>query len=127
MIRVGLWQVRGHYEIVGKPHFRKNVLSSVWITFPELRRLEAFGHYPFSFLAGHLQENIVAIRIYLSALTLVFLFMAWRNHGPSLLEGMVVTCALIYLILDTREYLHSARADFEKLQELEEKLTGVLR
>jgi hypothetical protein len=78
-------------------------------------------------LQGHLPENIVAIRIYLSALTLVFLFAAWLNHGLSLLEGTVVTCALIYLILDTREYLHSARADFEKLQELEEKLTGVLR
>ena len=69
----------------------------------------------------------MAIRIYLSALTLVFLFAAWLNHGVSLLEGTVVTCALLYLILDTREYLQRARADFEKLQQLEEKLTGVLR
>lgn len=68
----------------------------------------------------------MAIRIYLSALTLVFLTAAWFNHGVKLLEGTVVTCALIYLILDTREYLQRARADFEKLQQLEEKLTGVL-
>lgn len=69
----------------------------------------------------------MAIRIYLSALTLVFLTAAWLNHGVKLLEATVVTCALIYLILDTREYLQRARADFEKLQQLEEKLTGVLR
>ena len=69
----------------------------------------------------------MAIRIYLSALTLVFLFAAWLNHGVNILEGTVVTCALLYLILDTRDYLQHARADFEALQQLEEKLSGVLR
>jgi len=69
----------------------------------------------------------VAIRIYLSALTLVFLSLAWFDHGLSLLEGTVVTCALIYLILDTREYLQLAKAESEKLQQLEEKLSLLLR
>ena len=69
----------------------------------------------------------MAIRIYLSALTLVFLLSAWFSHGVSLLEGTVITCALIYLILDTREYLKLAQVESEKLQQLEERLSLLLR
>ena len=68
----------------------------------------------------------MAIRIYLSALTLVFLFFAWRTDGVSVLEAIVVTCALLYLILDAREHLQLVKAKFAKLQQLEKKLS-VLR
>ena len=90
-------------------------------------RWKRSGIAPLVSLQDIYRESIVAIRIYLSALTLVFLFVAWLSHGVSLLEGTVVTCALIYLILDTRDYLQCARADFEQLQQLEEKLSGILR
>ncbi|HEY2962794.1 MAG TPA: hypothetical protein VGJ37_10290 [Pyrinomonadaceae bacterium] len=69
----------------------------------------------------------MAIRIYLSALTLVFLFLAWFSHGVSLLEGTVVTCALGYLILDTRECLQLVKTELRNLQQLEEKLSVLLR
>lgn len=68
----------------------------------------------------------MAIRLYLSALTLVFLIAASLSRGVSALEAFVVTCALVYLILDTREYLQLTKAKLEILQELEEKLSGIL-
>ena len=72
------------------------------------------------------QENIVAIRIYLSALTLVFLFSAWFTRGVGVLEAIVVVSALVYLILDAREHLQLAKADFELMQKLEKKVSDLL-
>jgi len=69
----------------------------------------------------------LAIRLYLSALTLVFLIAASLSRGVNALEGIVVTCALVYLILDTREHLQLVRAKFETLQQLEEKLSAFLQ
>jgi hypothetical protein len=69
----------------------------------------------------------VAIRLYLSALTLVFLFAASMNRGLDWLEATVVTCALLYLILDTREHLMLVRAEIEALQQLEKKISALLR
>lgn len=69
----------------------------------------------------------MAIRIYLSALTLVFLILAWLRDGVSLLEAIVVTSALVYLILDAREYLQLVRSEFEELKQLEEELSVLLR
>ena len=68
----------------------------------------------------------MAIRLYLSTLTLVFLLAATLNRGVSALEAIVVTCALVYLILDAREYLQMTRAKLETLQQLEEKLSALL-
>jgi len=68
----------------------------------------------------------LAIRLYLSVLTLVFLITAWLSHGVSLLEALVVTCALVYLILDAREYLVLLKADVADLRRLEESLSELL-
>lgn len=69
----------------------------------------------------------MAIRLYLSALTLVFLIAASLSRGVNALEGIVVTCALVYLILDAREHLQLVKARLEILRDLEEKLSGLLR
>ena len=69
----------------------------------------------------------MAIRIYLSVLTLVFLIAASLSRGISALVAIVVTCALVYLILDAREYLQVTKAKLDLLQQLEEKLSGILQ
>jgi hypothetical protein len=68
----------------------------------------------------------VAIRLYLSALTLVFLFSTWLSRGLGPLDAIVVTCALVYLILDTRERLRLVKQDVALLRQLEKKLAALL-
>ena len=65
----------------------------------------------------------MAIRLYLSALTLVFLSLAWFDRGVGVLEAVVVVSALVYLILDVHEYLQRVKADLELLQQLEKKIS----
>lgn len=68
----------------------------------------------------------MAIRLYLSALTLVFLFLTWMDGAVGPLDAIVVICALVYLILDTRERLLLVKADLKTLQQLEKKLSALL-
>ena len=68
----------------------------------------------------------MAIRLYLSALTLVFLIATWLNGGVNVLTAIVVICALVYLILDARERLQLVKTDVEMLQQLEKKLSAFL-
>ena len=68
----------------------------------------------------------MAIRLYLSALTLVFVIAVWLSRGINALEAIVVTCALVYLILDAREHLQLTKAKLEMLEQLEQKLSAVL-
>ena len=68
----------------------------------------------------------MAIRLYLSALTLVFLFSTWLSRGLGPLDAIVVTCALVYLILDTRERLRLVKHDLAVLRQLEKKLAALL-
>jgi len=70
---------------------------------------------------------MLAIRIYISALTLVFLFLVIANRGFGILEGVVITCALIYLILDVRTDLQLSKGEFRALQELEQRISELLR
>ena len=65
---------------------------------------------------------MLAIRIYISALTLVFLGLVITYRGLGLLEGVVITCAVVYLILDVRIELQSLRLEFRLLQELEQHI-----
>lgn len=51
-----------------------------------------------------------AIRIYLSALTLTFVVAALMTRGIGVLEATVVTCSLLYTILDIREELKALRS-----------------
>ena len=68
----------------------------------------------------------MAIRLYLSALTLVFLIVAWMSDGVSVLEAIVVVCSLTYLILDTRENLLLVKDDLKTLEQFEKKLSVLL-
>ena len=69
----------------------------------------------------------MAIRLYLSTLTLVFLIAACFSRGINTLEGIVVTCALVYLILDAREYLQVTKEKLNALEQLEKELSGFLQ
>ena len=71
--------------------------------------------------------NMLAIRIYIAALTLIFLFLVIANRGLGILEAVVITCALIYLILDVRRDLQMLKGEFHLLQELEQHISELLR
>jgi hypothetical protein len=77
--------------------------------------------------AETIQENIVAIRLYLSALTFVFLLLVWFGRGVGVLEALVVTSAIVYLILDAREHLQLVKTDVDLLQQLEAKVSVLIR
>ena len=83
-------------------------------------------HYAYKFDEDNSGENLVAIRLYLSALILVFSFLAWAIDGVSLLEATVIVCSLAYLILDTREHLLLLKNDLTAIEQLEKKLSVLL-
>jgi hypothetical protein len=66
---------------------------------------------------------MLAIRLYISALTLVFLVLVIANRGVGILEGIVITCTLVYLILDVRTDLQLLKLEFRSLQELEQRIS----
>jgi hypothetical membrane protein len=70
---------------------------------------------------------MIAIRLYIVALTLLFLFLLIANRGLGILEAIVITCALVYLILDVRTDLQASKVEFRLLQELEQRLSELLR
>jgi hypothetical protein len=70
---------------------------------------------------------MLAIRLYISALTLVFLFLVIANRGMGVLEAVVITCAILYLILDLRTDLQTVRVEFRLLQELEQRISELRR
>lgn len=69
---------------------------------------------------------MLAIRLYISALTLVFLVLVITHRGLGILEATVITCAIIYLILDVRTDLQILRAEFRLLQALEQHISKLL-
>ena len=70
---------------------------------------------------------MLAIRLYIAALTLVFLFLVIANRGLGILEAIVITSAVVYLILDVRTDLQMLKAEFGLLQELEQRISELLR
>ena len=70
---------------------------------------------------------MLAIRIYIAALTLIFLLLVTGQRGLGILEAVVITCAIIYLILDVRTDLQMLKAEFRALQELEQRISELLR
>jgi len=70
---------------------------------------------------------MLAIRIYISALTLIFLLLVIANRGLGILEGVIITCAIVYLILDVRTDLQSVKLEFRLLQELEQRISELRR
>ena len=69
---------------------------------------------------------MLAIRLYISALTLFFLLVVIANRGLGILEAIVVTCALVYLILDVRAELQELQSELSLLQDLEQRMSELL-
>jgi hypothetical protein len=70
---------------------------------------------------------MLAIRLYISALTIVFLVLVTANQNMGILAGVVITCAIVYLILDVRTDLQRRKTEFRALQELEQRISELLR
>ena len=70
---------------------------------------------------------MLAIRVYISALTLLFLVLVMTNRGLVVLEAIIITCALIYLILDARDELLRRKLELQCLQDLEQQVSVLLR
>jgi hypothetical membrane protein len=69
---------------------------------------------------------MLAIRLYVCALTSLFLILVIANRGLGLLEAIVIPCAIVYLILDVRTELQTAKAELQLLQELEQRISLLL-
>jgi hypothetical protein len=69
---------------------------------------------------------MLAIRLYVCALTITFLFLSTMNRGVGMLEGVVITCAFVYLILDAHAELKLRKADLRQLEGLEKQLSVLL-
>lgn len=70
---------------------------------------------------------MLAIRIYVCALTSIFLFLVIANRSLGILEAVVITCAILYLILDVRTDLQVLRNELRLLKELEKQVSLLLR
>ena len=69
---------------------------------------------------------MLAIRFYISVLTLFFLVVVIANRGLGILEGVVVTCAVLYLILDVRSELQELKSELIMLEALEQYVSKLL-
>ena len=69
---------------------------------------------------------MLAIRLYISALTVFFLSVVIANRGLGILEAIVVTCALVYLILDVRTELQELKSELSMLQDFEQRVSELL-
>jgi hypothetical protein len=70
---------------------------------------------------------MLAIRLYISALTLLFMFVTIAIRGLGILEAIVITCAILFLIIDVRIDLQALKLEFRLLRELDQKLSELLR
>ena len=71
-------------------------------------------------------RNMFALRIYISGLTLLFLALVIASRGLGLLEAVVVTCAVLFLIFDVKMDLHQLKVEFRLLQEIEHRVNQLL-
>ena len=69
---------------------------------------------------------MLAIRLYISALTLLFMLLTITIRGLGMLEAIVITAAILFLIIDLRIDLHELKCEFRLLQELEQKLSELM-
>jgi len=70
---------------------------------------------------------MLVTRVFISVLTLLFLFLVVTNRSLGILEAVVITCALIYLILDARDELRTLKLELRCLQDLEQRISALLR
>lgn len=67
-----------------------------------------------------------AIRLYVCALTALFLVLVTMDRGVGLLEGVVITCAIVYMILDVHADLQMLKHEIQQLEQLERHLAVLL-
>lgn len=79
------------------------------------------------FSAAKNSKTMLALRLYVSALTSLFLVLVIANRGLGILEAVVITCAIVYLILDVRTDLHALKNELQLLKELEKQVSSLLR
>lgn len=77
--------------------------------------------------SGKCGNTMLAIRLYICALTTLFLLLVIAHSSLGVLEAVVITCALVYLILDVRADLQSSKSELRLLQELEKRVSLLLR
>lgn len=70
---------------------------------------------------------MLALRLYISALTLIFLVAVIAAKGLGILEAVVITCAVLYLIFDVRIDLQTIKLELRLLNELERRVSEFLR
>ncbi len=71
--------------------------------------------------------TMLTIRLYICALTFLFLLLVIANRGLGILEAVVITCSIVYLILDVRTDLLSLKSELRWLKELEKQVSFLLR
>jgi len=69
---------------------------------------------------------MLAIGLYISALTLLFLLLTIAIRGLGMLEAIVIVAAMLFLIIDIRIDLKELKLEFRLLQELEQKLSELM-
>lgn len=66
---------------------------------------------------------MLTIRLYICALTLLFLILAIANRSLEVLEAIVITCAILFLILDVRNDLQALKNELRLLKEFEKRVS----
>jgi hypothetical protein len=72
-------------------------------------------------------QFMLVIRLYIFVLTSLFLVLVVAQRGLGILEAVVITCAMLYLILDVRTELQQVKGNLQLLEKLEERLSLLLR
>jgi len=70
---------------------------------------------------------MLAIRLYISALTLFFLLLMISIRGLGILAAIVITCAILFLIIDVSMDLKELKVEYRLLQEIEQRLSELMR
>lgn len=70
---------------------------------------------------------MLAIKLYISTLTILFLSLVIASRGLGILEAVVVTCSIVYLIIDSRIDLQALKGDLRRWEDLEERVLTLLR
>lgn len=69
---------------------------------------------------------MLAIRLYVCALAVLFLVLVTMDRGIGLLEGVVIVCPIVYVILDVRTDLQILKNEIRQLEQLERHLAVLL-
>lgn len=83
--------------------------------------------YIFLLFVGQLRNEMFVIRLYISALTIIFMTLVIANRGLGILEAIIITSAIVYLIIDSRIDLKTLKNDLQLWQDLEKRISELLR